>query len=51
MHATSAPVSFMASFRSNATKAEVRSKLPKQNEKKDNDDWAKFEVKILDQSH
>ena len=34
----------MASFRSNASKAEVRSKLPKQDEKKDNDDWAKFEV-------
>ncbi|CAF9941673.1 hypothetical protein IMSHALPRED_002840 [Imshaugia aleurites] len=34
----------MASFRSNATKAEVRAKLPKQDVKKDNDDWVKFEV-------
>ena len=34
----------MPSFRSNATKAEVRAKLPKQDEKKDNDDWARFEV-------
>lgn len=43
-HATSAPASQMASFRSNASKAEVRSKLPKQDEKKDNDEWARFEV-------
>lgn len=34
----------MTSFRSNASKADVRSKLPKQNEKKDNDDWTKFEL-------
>lgn len=31
-------------FRSNASKAEVRSRLPKNNEKQDNDDWTKFEV-------
>ena len=42
--ATSASASKMVSFRSNATKAEVRARLPKQDEKKDNDDWVKFEV-------
>ena len=44
--ATSARASIMASIRSNAIKAEVRARLPKQNEEKDNDDWAKFEVFI-----
>ena len=42
--ATTAPARRTTTIPSNASRAEVRSRSPKQNEEKDNDDWARFRV-------
>lgn len=44
MPATSAPASRTVGFPTNVTKSEVKTRLPKQDEENNNDNWARLEV-------